>query len=109
MEFYIARKEDINLKSIPKNLELKIVSFDKAVLNKYENDNKYSIKLDEGAGVLSGNGWDLQIDVGENRVSTFLYKLAQLPEDEIKNFQDKSIYPKELGQAAYRRWTQGMP
>lgn len=79
MEFYIVRKEDINLKSIPKNLELKIVSFDKSVLNKYEQDSNYSIKLDEGAGILSGNGWSLQIDVGENHVSTFLYKLPNYP------------------------------
>jgi hypothetical protein len=110
MKLFTVKKENIDFQALS-STDIRIVSFDKSVLDKYSDKSSYKIELNENAGTLKSinDGWALPIDVGTNHVSTFLYKLSSLPNEDKSHFETKNIYPKELGDAAHRRWTQGKP
>jgi hypothetical protein len=110
MELFVISKEKINFDDLPKT-DVRTVSFDKSVLKRYEKD-PFQIKLDHDVGVLEKTGtdsWSLQIDAGNDCVTTFLNKLALIPEEERKHFEKHNILPRELSPKASDRWTKGIP
>jgi hypothetical protein len=108
--YLVTQQIECDPKDLP-STDVKLVSFKTEVLDKYKTDTiKYSIRLDDGVGILSKkNGWQLQVDVQENCVNTFLYKLADLPDEEQQHFAHHNILPQYLSGTAYRRWIQGRP
>ena len=62
-------------------------------------------------GALRSNkqNWQLQIDVHDDYVNTWLYKIGVIPEDEQAHFARYNIWPQMLSQVAFNRWTEGLP
>lgn len=87
--------------------------FNITVLDKYKHDSAYNITLNNNVGSLGclsqTSSWDLQIDVGDGHISTFLYLLCSLPSSEINHFMQHNIYPVELSLTAHNRWRLGIP
>ncbi|STY31711.1 Uncharacterised protein [Legionella wadsworthii] len=112
-DFYIARKESFDLSNLQKSEKLSIVSFNIKVLDKFSSNPDYSINLNNDVGVLSSQteGWSLQIDVNYDcgYLSTWLYKLSNLPDIQKKHFETHNIYARELSPTAYSRWVEGKP
>ncbi|HHT0595069.1 TPA: hypothetical protein ACTXXA_003722, partial [Legionella anisa] len=102
MELFLTRKEDINLNILPKT-HLLVVSFAKDVLEKYKDNPLFEIDLDENVGGIKKrgfDGWYLPIEVGEKHISTLLYKLRFIPEEERQYFEGKNTFPQPLGPIA---------
>jgi hypothetical protein len=112
-DFFVAEKKNYDLINLLHDQELKLVSFSIDVLDKYKNSN-FKINLDDDVGTLESlinDEWELQIDVDSTcgYLTTWLYKLCNLPDDEIKHFVKHNIYARELSKTANRRWCQGIP
>ncbi len=113
LDIFITEKEQIDPQNVPSKKSLAVVSFNIAVLDKYKHDSAYKITLNNNVGTLEcrsqTSSWDLQIDVGDEHVSTFLYLLCPLPSSEINHFMQHNIYPVELSLTAHNRWRLSVP
>ncbi len=114
-DFYVVKRvncDPSNFSDKEKN-ELQVVSFKIEVLDKYRSNNNYELYLPGNVGTLSSTqpAWSLQLDVNDNSgyVSTWLYKIGDLPDSDQKHFADHNISPRELSQIAYQRWVLGQP
>ncbi len=103
-KYLVVMSVEIDPKDSPNDLRL--VSFSPDVLDKY---NKSDVDINDGVGLLRVGNSTLPIDVQENCVNTFLYKLANLPDNEQKHFAEKNIAPMRLSRTAYRRWVEANP
>lgn len=110
-DYYVVQKITCDPDKMSATEGLRVVSFRIEVLDKYKNNPDYIIDIPKSVGTLKSNkqGWSLQIDVDDYHVSTWLYKMGDIPEDEQAHFAEFNIYPKELSHVAYNRWTQGLP
>lgn len=71
-----------------------VVTFNVSVLDKYKDNPDYVINTPKNVGTLkSKQGWQLQIDVHEEYVNTWLYKMGSIPEDEQAHFARYNIPP----------------
>lgn len=109
-DYFVVRKITCDPDGMSATEGLEIVSFRIEVLDKYKDNLDYTINTPKSVGTLKSHkqSWLLQIDVHENHVSTWLYKMGGIPEDEQAHFAKFNIYPKELSQVASNRWIKGL-
>lgn len=109
-EYFVVRKITCDPDKLSSPDGMQIISFRIEVLDKYKDNPDYLIDTPKNVGTLKSKkqGWILQIDMHDDYVSTWLYKMGSIPEDEQAHFAKFNIYPKELSQVAYKRWVQGL-
>lgn len=110
-DYLVVKKVTCDPNQLNSNEGMTVVSFLGSVLDKYRNNPDYLINIPKNVGILKSKkqGWELQIDVHENYINTWLYKLGYIPEDEQAHFVKHNIHPKELSQVAIDRWINGLP